>query len=108
MPTFYYNKDTRRVEPVTAEFLERNRVRPAPHATEALTYRNLRAPDGTDISSRRKHREYLEHHGLAMASDFKESGERYQRERVARLTGDANEQAIEQAVVDAYNKHEGV
>ena len=33
-------------------------------------YDGMRAPDGTDISSRTKHREYMRRTGLAMADDF--------------------------------------
>jgi putative FmdB family regulatory protein len=34
-------------------------------------YDGLRAPDGTDISSRTKHREYMKRHGLTTMDDFK-------------------------------------
>jgi hypothetical protein len=51
-------------------------------------YDNLRSTDGVDISSRTKHREYLKATGLAMASDFKESGDQY---RKAREAGFSNE-----------------
>lgn len=34
-------------------------------------YDGVRATDGTDISSRTKHREYMARTGLTMASDFK-------------------------------------
>ena len=36
-------------------------------------YADLRAPDGTDISSRTKHREYMQRTGLAVTGDFKET-----------------------------------
>ena len=35
------------------------------------SYEGLRASDGTDISSRTKHREYMKRHGLTTADDFK-------------------------------------
>lgn len=38
--------------------------------TEEITYGRVRATDGTDISSRKKHREYLKQNGLCMAQDF--------------------------------------
>ena len=34
-------------------------------------YDGLRAPDGTDISTRSKHREYMKRTGLTTADDFK-------------------------------------
>jgi hypothetical protein len=33
-------------------------------------YENLKATDGTDISSRSKHREYMKRNGLTTADDF--------------------------------------
>ena len=51
------------------------------------SYDGLRAPDGTDISSRTKHREYMKATGLTTMDDFqgtwakaKESRERYMTE----------------------------
>lgn len=51
------------------------------------SYAGLKAPDGTDISSRTKHREYMKAKGLTTADDFtdswakaKESRERYMTE----------------------------
>ena len=47
-------------------------------------YDGLRATDGADISTRRKHREYMKRHGLTTMDDFtqtwkKEAGEREKR-----------------------------
>ena len=36
-------------------------------------YDGLRAPDGSDISSRTKHREYMRRNGLTTADDFKDT-----------------------------------
>jgi hypothetical protein len=36
-------------------------------------YDGLKATDGTDISSRTKHREYMKRNGLTMMDDFKET-----------------------------------
>lgn len=44
-------------------------------------YDGLRASDGTDISSRTKHREYMKRHGLTTADDFKDTWAKAQRER---------------------------
>jgi hypothetical protein len=41
--------------------------------TEELVYGGIKATDGTDISSRKKHREYMKAHGLAMAGDYSDS-----------------------------------
>ena len=50
-----------------------DKQRRAPVSTEALTYSGLRATDGTDLSSKRKHAQYMCEKGLTLASDFKES-----------------------------------
>ena len=36
-------------------------------------YEGLKATDGTDISSRTKHREYMKRNGLTTADDFKDT-----------------------------------
>lgn len=63
----------------------------APRSTGDLgkfEYDGLRATDGTPIDSKTKHREYLKATGLAMASDFAESGEKYKAERAANILGE--------------------
>jgi hypothetical protein len=44
-------------------------------------YDGLRATDGTDISTRKKHREYMKRNGLATADDFKGQWERDKKTR---------------------------
>lgn len=44
-------------------------------------YDGLRATDGADISSRRKHREYMRRTGLTTADDFKDTWARAKQER---------------------------
>lgn len=44
-------------------------------------YDNLRATDGTDISSRAKHREYMKINGLTTVDDFKETWAKAAKER---------------------------
>lgn len=44
-------------------------------------YEGLQAPDGTDIGSRTKHREYMKRTGLADTSDFKGVWEKTAKER---------------------------
>lgn len=38
-----------------------------------LHYDGLRAPDGTDISTRTKHREYMKRHNVTTVDDFKDT-----------------------------------
>ena len=50
-------------------------------------YDGLRATDGTDISSRSKHRAYMKEKGLTTADDFKETWAKSNREREALRDG---------------------
>lgn len=45
------------------------------------SYAGLRATDGTDISTRSKHREYMRRHGLTTADDFKDTWAKAQAKR---------------------------
>ena len=51
-------------------------------------YTNLRAPDGTDISSRSLHARYMKRQGLAMAGDFAET---LKAQRVAQAQAERRE-----------------
>jgi hypothetical protein len=44
-------------------------------------YDGLRATDGTDISTRKKHREYMKQHGLTTADDYSSSWAKAKKER---------------------------
>jgi predicted nucleic acid-binding Zn ribbon protein len=57
-------------------------------------YDGLRATDGTDISSRSKHREYMRRNGLTTADDFKGTWEKAAKEREAYRQGKAGTGAI--------------
>mgnify|MGYP000530295656 CR=1 FL=1 len=62
---------------------------PSPEPSQALHnplagdrhYDGMRATDGTDISTRTKHREYMRQHGLTTADDFKDTWAKQQRAR---------------------------
>lgn len=65
----------------------------APRSTGDLgkfQYNNLRATDGTDISSRTKRRDYMRAKGLADASDFTEHWQKKAKERESILSGEAD------------------
>ena len=46
-------------------------------------YENTAATDGTDIGSRRKHRQYMKEHGVTTADDFKGQWKQAQERREA-------------------------
>ncbi|GAB3773771.1 hypothetical protein GCM10028796_46830 [Ramlibacter monticola] len=50
-------------------------------------YEGLRASDGTDISSRAKHRAYMREHNLTTIDDFTETWKRAARQRALRMQG---------------------
>jgi hypothetical protein len=50
-------------------------------------YDGLRAPDGTDISSRAKHRAYMKANNLTTADDFTQTWKREAEAREARMAG---------------------
>ncbi len=51
-------------------------------------YEGARAPDGTDIGSRTKHRNYLKATGLAVADDYKETWAKAEAVREAKRKGE--------------------
>lgn len=78
------------------------------HKSEEEIYGKLQATDGVDISTRRRHREYMQAHGLTMAEDFKEHWKTAEKQREAVLSGDADRkerrELIGRALHEAKNK----
>jgi predicted nucleic acid-binding Zn ribbon protein len=66
-------------------------------------YQGLRAPDGTDISTRAKHRAYMKANGLTTMDDFKQTWAKQARERQDYLAGEDPERA--QDIANAITKH---
>lgn len=61
-------------------------AQPTEHAVNAPIlsgrfYENMKATDGTDIGSRKRHREYMKAHGLTTADDFKGTWAKAEAER---------------------------
>lgn len=69
-------------------------------------YDGLRAPDGADISSRKKHREYMKRTGLTTADDFKDTWSRAkeQRERYYQQGGSIRKEDIRMAIDRLTNR----
>jgi hypothetical protein len=81
-----------RYDPESGEMVEVTNAAPQQLATKGALnhmgglwsdrhYHGMRASDGADISSRRKHREYMKQKGLTTADDFKDTWARAARER---------------------------
>lgn len=79
---YRFNEQTKQMEEVGSDWTDTERR--APVVTEELVYGGQRMPDGADVSSRKKHREYLKATGLAMASDFRETIPRVQAQKESR------------------------
>lgn len=79
--------------------------------TEIMTgaaYEGVRALDGTDLSSRRKHETYMRDNGLALASDYRETWKQAARERERMAQGDFDHKARREDVGRAvYRKFRG-
>lgn len=70
------------------------------------SYDGLKAPDGTDISTRTKHREYMKATGLTTADDFKDTWAqaKVQRERFYTEGGSFSKRDIERAIHQLQNR----
>ena len=70
------------------------------------SYDGMRAPDGTDISSRTKHREYMKAHGVTTMDDFKDTWAQAKasRERYYTEGGSFKRADIERAIHKLQNR----
>lgn len=70
------------------------------------SYDGMKAPDGTDISSRTKHREYMKAHGVTTMDDFKDTWAKAQhrRENYVKGGGSFSKADIERAIYQVQNR----
>lgn len=66
---YIYDKQLKKIVEVTP----RKRTRKNNIMVSDNHYEGLRATDGTDISTRKKHRDYMKQHGLTTVDDYKDS-----------------------------------
>ena len=69
-------------------------------------YDGLKATDGTDISTRSKHRDYMRANGVTMADDFKDTWAkaREQREHAFQHGGSFSRRDVERAIHQLQNR----
>lgn len=69
-------------------------------------YDGARATDGTDISTRARHRAYMKRHGLTTADDFSSSWERArtEREKYYQHGGSFRKEDLHQAIHQLTNR----
>lgn len=70
------------------------------------SYEGMRAPDGTDISSRTKHREYMKAKGVTTMDDFKDTWAKAKvdRESYMQQGGSFKRADIERAIYKLQNR----
>lgn len=70
------------------------------------SYDGMKATDGTDISSRTKHREYMKANGLTTVDDYKDTWSQNQakRERLFTEGGTFSKRDIERAISQLQNR----
>lgn len=79
---FVWDPDLKELVEVSVDY------QPTPRNTDGALwndrhYDNMKATDGTDISSRAKHREYMKRNGLTTADDFKGEWSKAEQQREA-------------------------
>ena len=69
-------------------------------------YDGMRATDGTDISTRTKHREYMRVNGLTTSDDFKDSWAKAQeqRDQYRQSGGTFSKRDVERAIHQLQNR----
>tara|TARA_R110000868_G_scaffold59761_2_gene183359 strand:- start:12588 stop:12911 length:324 start_codon:yes stop_codon:yes gene_type:complete len=69
-------------------------------------YDGLKATDGSDISTRTKHREYMRANGVTMADDFSNTWAKSQeqRERAFQQGGSFSRRDVERAISQLQNR----
>lgn len=84
---YRYDADAGQVVAIDSDWTDTESRAQTP--TEGIVYGNAQATDGADLSSRRKHRDYMKANGLSMAGDFKEHWQKKAKEREEVLSGRA-------------------
>jgi hypothetical protein len=70
-------------------------------------YIGLCAQDGTDISSRSKHREYMHRHGLTTADDYTDTWAKAQKAREAYRRGESGGAVTREDLARAFAHRQG-
>jgi hypothetical protein len=66
-------------------------------------YENTAATDGTDIGSRRRHREYMKQHNLTTADDYKETWAKASQQRQDFFEGRHRDSQLREAIGRAWH-----
>jgi len=100
---FIWDNETKQLVELTADWAPTPRIQ---IVTDGH-YEGARATDGTDISTRRRHREYMQSHGVTLADDFKGEWAKKAEERQRFYSGDfdrkSRTEAVERAIYQLEN-----
>jgi hypothetical protein len=96
---YRYDPERKEVVEIGADWDDAPRRAQTP--TEELTYGKCVATDGTVLDTKRKHREYMQHHGLALASDYTETWKRAEKERAQAWTNREQKESRKAALIRA-------
>lgn len=76
--------------------------------SEEEVYGHIQATDGTDLSTKRRHREYMKKHGLTLSEDYRESWKKAAEDRARAFTegpkSATRRESIERAMYQVMNK----
>lgn len=76
------------------------------HASEEEVYGHTTATDGTDLSTRRRHREYMKRNGLTTADDFKETWRKADIDRATFYTTGGDSKERRETIARTYHQLE--
>lgn len=100
--TYIYDKQLKKIVEITPRIqtIKNNIMVSDSH------YDGLRATDGTDISTRKKHRDYMKRHGLTTADDYKDfwSKKKIERENYFQKGGTITRNHIRRVIRQLENK----
>lgn len=85
---FIWDKELDTLVEVTPDYEQPGREDARNRLASDAIYDGLQATDGTDISTRTKHREYMRKNGLTTADDFTDTWKRAAEKRAAYYQGE--------------------
>lgn len=91
--TFVQDPETGELIP-KEDYIPRHHLNPHHLVMGDRHYDGLQATDGTDISTRTKHREYMKAHGLATMDDFQQTWKREAERRARYFQGQPGTGAV--------------
>ena len=81
--------------------------RRAPVPSEEAIYGNIAATDGTPLTSKRRHRDYMKANGLALASDYTDTWAKAAKKREDFFSGRTDIPGRKEAIAHAYDSLKG-